>query len=87
MEQPFKKILKDLVRTDTLKLRGKNFSGEIILGEYIQCFILGEINFFNCNFEDVYFTKSNFIVLVFTNSLNCFNDICILEIFFLNLLY
>ena len=55
MQQTFKKFIKELGRTAILKFSGKNFGGEIILGQYLQCAVLSEINFFNSNFEDVYF--------------------------------
>ena len=67
MNYQFQNILDNLEEGNTLELTEENFSNEILLNEYLQCAILGKINFFNCDFESIDFTGSTFVACKFNN--------------------
>ena len=49
--------IENLEEDNFLTLGGEIFSNEILLDQYLQCSILGEITFFEVDFKEIDFTR------------------------------
>lgn len=64
MNNSLKHIIENLEKNENLVLgNNEHFSNDIVLNYYLQCSILGGINFVNFTFKNINFTGSFFLIL------------------------
>jgi uncharacterized protein YjbI with pentapeptide repeats len=67
MEKKFEKIIENLEEGEKLVFGDQNFLNEVIFDEFLECSILGTVNFFEVDFKRVNFVGSTFVNCQFKN--------------------
>lgn len=67
MRIKFEQILSNLEIGNSLVIADQKFSNEVVIDYQIQCSVLSEIHFLNCDFQSVDFTGSCFGNCIFEN--------------------
>jgi len=85
MSNKLKLTLENIENTTKIVIGGETFVDESLSDQYVQCALIGAVNFININFENIDFTGSTFINCNFENC--TFKNVCFRKCDFWNLIF